>query len=108
MRRLCATDGSCVPRGVGSGDGVRRLEAAQRSDRFSGGSTARGAREHVVNLFVWPSKRIGDEPLQRLSRRGYSAYCWAKDGMHYWAVSDLNEAELQKFVELGAARAEFH
>jgi len=53
-----------------------------------------------VNLFVWPSKRAGDEPLQRLSRRGYSAYCWAKDGMHYWAVSDLNEAELQKFVEL--------
>ena len=56
--------------------------------------------QHVVNLFVWPSKRVGDEPLQRLSRRGYSAYCWAKDGMHYWAVSDLNEAELQKFVEL--------
>lgn len=56
--------------------------------------------QHVVNLFVWPSKRAGDEPLERLSRRGYSAYCWAKDGMHYWAVSDLNEAELQKFVEL--------
>ena len=56
--------------------------------------------QHVVNLFVWPSKRGGDEPLQRLSRRGYNAYCWAKNGMHYWAVSDLNEAELQKFVEL--------
>lgn len=56
--------------------------------------------QHVVNLFVWPSKRGGDEPLQRVSRRGYNAYCWAKDGMHYWAVSDLNEAELQKFVEL--------
>jgi len=56
--------------------------------------------QHVVNLFVWPSKRGGDEPLQRLSRRGYNAYCWAKDGMHYWAISDLNEAELQKFVEL--------
>jgi anti-sigma factor RsiW len=56
--------------------------------------------QHVVNLFVWPSQRGGDEPLQRLSRRGYNAYCWAKDGMHYWAVSDLNEAELQKFVEL--------
>jgi anti-sigma factor RsiW len=56
--------------------------------------------QHVVNLFVWPSKRGGDEPVQRISRRGYNAYCWAKDGMHYWAVSDLNEAELQKFVEL--------
>jgi len=56
--------------------------------------------QHVVNLFVWPSKRAGDEPLRRLSRRGYNAYCWAKDGMHYWAVSDLNEVELQNFVEL--------
>jgi len=56
--------------------------------------------QHVVNLFVWPSKRAADEPLRRLSRRGYSAYCWVKDGMHYWAVSDLNETELQKFVEL--------
>ena len=56
--------------------------------------------QHVVNLFVWPSKRGGNEPLQRLSRRGYNAYRWAKDGMTYWAVSDLNEAELQKFVEL--------
>src|SRR5207245_3530905 len=37
--------------------------------------------QHVVNLFVWPSKRVGDEPLQRLSRRGYSAYSWARDGM---------------------------
>ena len=56
--------------------------------------------QQVVNLFVWPSKRGGNEPLQRFSRRGYSAYCWAKDGMHYWAVSDLNETMLQKFIEL--------
>ncbi len=65
--------------------------------------------QHVVNLFVWPSKSDGrspqggaanDEPLRRLSRRGYNAYCWAKDGMHYWAVSDLNEADLKTFVEL--------
>ncbi|HZX97089.1 MAG TPA: anti-sigma factor [Myxococcales bacterium] len=56
--------------------------------------------QHVVNLFVWPSKRASVDPLQHLARRGYSAYWWTKDGMHYWAVSDLNEPELQKFVEL--------
>jgi anti-sigma factor RsiW len=55
--------------------------------------------QHVVNLFVWPGRR-GDEPLRRFSRRGYNAFSWAKDGMRYWAVSDLNAAELQKFVEL--------
>ena len=56
--------------------------------------------QHVVNLFVWPSRHAGDEPLQHVSKRGYGAYCWARNGMHYWAVSDLNDAELQKFVEL--------
>ena len=62
--------------------------------------------QHVVNLFVWPSKRAGDEPLQHVSRRGYGAYSWTKDGMHYWAVSDLNDTELQKFVELVRGRRE--
>ncbi len=56
--------------------------------------------QHVVNLFIWPGKRGEVEPVRRLSRRGYNAFCWARDGMHYWAVSDLNAAELQKFVEL--------
>ncbi|MCA1825835.1 MAG: anti-sigma factor [Myxococcales bacterium] len=56
--------------------------------------------QHVVNLFVWPSKNAADEPVQRLARRGYSAYSWTTDRMHYWAVSDVNDAELQKFVEL--------
>ena len=56
--------------------------------------------QHVVNLFVWPSKGGSNDPLQPLSRRGYSVYRWAKDGMNYWAVSDLNDGELQKFVQL--------
>jgi anti-sigma factor RsiW len=56
--------------------------------------------QHVVNLFVWPGKPGHDEPVKRLCRRGYNAIYWAKDGMHYWAISDLNETELQQFVEL--------
>ena len=57
-------------------------------------------RQHVVNLFVWPSRRAGDVPLRHLVSRGYGAFRWAKDGMNYWAVSDLNDAELQEFVAL--------
>ena len=57
-------------------------------------------RQHVVNLFVWPNRREGDAPLRHLVSRGYGAFRWAKDGMNYWAVSDLNEAELQDFVAL--------
>ena len=56
--------------------------------------------QHVINLFVWPSRTAGDQPVQRLSRRGYSAYRWSRDGMSYWAVSDVNDADLKTFVEL--------
>ncbi|HET7785669.1 MAG TPA: anti-sigma factor [Myxococcales bacterium] len=56
---------------------------------------------HVINLFIWPQrKRGGESTVQHLSMRGYGAYRWSKDGMSYWAVSDLNDAELQEFVEL--------
>jgi anti-sigma factor RsiW len=56
--------------------------------------------QHVINLFVWPKKGGNDEPVQRLSRRGYCAYRWSTDGMSYWAVSDVNDADLKTFVEL--------
>ncbi len=60
--------------------------------------------QHTINLFIWPSPRGGDEPPRRVSEHGYNAVGWAKDGMRYWAVSDVNEAELQKFVELARAQ----
>jgi len=61
--------------------------------------------QHVINLFIWPQKsQRAPSSVERLSVRGYNAYRWSKDGMSYWAVSDLNDAELQKFVEL--ARSE--
>jgi anti-sigma factor RsiW len=56
--------------------------------------------QHVINLFVWPRKGGKDEPVQRLARRGYNAYRWSTEGMNYWAVSDVNDADLKKFVDL--------
>ena len=56
--------------------------------------------QHVINLFVWPSKGRNDEPVQRLSRRGYCAYRWSTEGMSYWAVSDVNDGDLKAFVQL--------
>jgi anti-sigma factor RsiW len=57
--------------------------------------------QHVINLFIWPQKkRGGDGSAQRLCMRGYCVHRWSKEGMSYQAVSDLNDAELRKFVEL--------
>lgn len=55
---------------------------------------------HVVNLFVWPSKLGGDRALSLFLRRGYRALRWTKGGMNHLAVSDLDEVDLKKFVDL--------
>jgi anti-sigma factor RsiW len=60
--------------------------------------------QHVINVFTRPSKG-GDEPLLHVSQRGYSAYGWSGDGMSYWVVSDVNDADLLKLVELLRRRA---
>ncbi|HKA23786.1 MAG TPA: anti-sigma factor [Candidatus Eisenbacteria bacterium] len=61
-----------------------------------------GRRKHVINLFVWP--RSGDRDPHQITLQGYHALHGARNGMEYWAVSDLQASELQSFVqELGLA-----
>ena len=55
-------------------------------------------RKHIINLFTWPSS--GSEGGSQFTRNGYHMIQWTQAGMTYWAVSDLNEAELRQFVEL--------
>jgi anti-sigma factor RsiW len=56
-------------------------------------------RQHVINLFIYPS-----EPATGMSgtqvKQGFSIVHWNKSGMAFWAVSDLNPAELQQFCGL--------
>jgi len=56
-------------------------------------------REHVINLFVWPLRDGGETaPVRSLAKRGYNVLHWTQDGMAFWAVSDLNAAEMRSFV----------
>jgi anti-sigma factor RsiW len=57
-------------------------------------------RQHVINLFVWPApdETAGGEMLFR--QQGYNLVHWIKSGFSYWAISDLNERELQTFARL--------
>lgn len=54
-----------------------------------------GRRNHVINLLTWPSA-AGTSVEQ--TRNGYHVESWYRDGMAFWAVSDLNEGELRDFV----------
>jgi anti-sigma factor RsiW len=51
-------------------------------------------RIHVINLYVW--RGTGIEP-PRIELSGYFLRHWTKDGLTFWAVSDLNEPELAEF-----------
>jgi anti-sigma factor RsiW len=56
--------------------------------------------QHVINLFIWPATAGTEEPLRTLMRQGYHAIHWTQGGFIYWAISDLNEQELQEFTRL--------
>ena len=57
-------------------------------------------QKHFINLFIWPSGSDSDVEAKTVSRQGYNLFHWTRSGMTYWAVSDLNNAELQEFVQL--------
>jgi anti-sigma factor RsiW len=57
-------------------------------------------RQHLVNLFIWPSPSASQSGYSELKRSGYNLVSWTKDGMTCWAVSDLQTGELEQFAEL--------
>jgi anti-sigma factor RsiW len=53
-------------------------------------------RQHTINVFVWPTN--GDAAvLSPQTVRGFHIEHWSRDSMAFWAVSDLNAAELAQF-----------
>ncbi len=57
-------------------------------------------RQHTINLFVWPAQTSAQEDEEASSRQGYNLIHWKQAGMNFWAVSDLNAAELAQFAGL--------
>lgn len=53
--------------------------------------------KHVINLFTWPSNSRHSEVE---SQSGFHVISWTRDGMTYWAISDLNLDELKQFAQL--------
>jgi anti-sigma factor RsiW len=62
---------------------------------------AYGRNRHVVNVFIWPSAPGEPEPdTGAESRQGHALLHWRQGGMTFWVASDLNPAELDRFVSL--------
>jgi anti-sigma factor RsiW len=54
-------------------------------------------RQHTINLFLWPSPN-SNSTAQTLTIKGFSIVHWTQAHMAYWAISDLNAAELSEFA----------
>jgi anti-sigma factor RsiW len=77
--------------------------AGGRLDYFNNRTTAAlvyKRHQHNINLFIWPTATDADEAMRTLTRQGYHVIHWAIGGFAYWAISDLNEKELQDFARL--------
>jgi anti-sigma factor RsiW len=57
-------------------------------------------RKHSINLFIWPSSPGDGAAPTKATQQGFHMTRWTSSGMTFWAVSDLNEGELQEFVRL--------
>jgi len=57
-------------------------------------------RQHIINPFVWPDSHHSDRSSVDGDHSGYNVQRWNRDGMAFWAVSDLNAQELAEFVRL--------
>jgi hypothetical protein len=57
-------------------------------------------RKHVIDLYVWPDDDPLDHGPTEGSRSGYNFLRWRKNGMAFWAVSDLDAKELADFMKL--------
>jgi anti-sigma factor RsiW len=57
-------------------------------------------RQHLINVFVWPSPETEDSPIRISNHRGYNSINFESSGMSYWTVSDLNSDDLRKLASL--------
>jgi anti-sigma factor RsiW len=56
--------------------------------------------QHVINVFVWPVAGREDIAPRTRADQGYNMIEVVHGGMEYWAVSDLNQAELRQITDL--------
>jgi anti-sigma factor RsiW len=57
---------------------------------------ARG--QHTINVFVWSEASDVVRSPDARAIRGFHVRHWTHGGMSYWAVSDVNDADLDQFV----------
>ena len=58
--------------------------------------------KHVINLFAWASTGKPDTTFHAEARQGFNVITWRRDGITYYAVSDVEADQLADFAHLVA------
>ena len=56
-------------------------------------------RKHFINLFIWPAEATANRPTTTISQQGYQLLHWVDRDFNYWAVSDVNDKDLETFKQ---------
>jgi anti-sigma factor RsiW len=59
--------------------------------------------KHVINLFAWAAPGRPDTGFRQQASQGFNVISWQKDGIAYYAVSDLEADLLAAFARLVAS-----
>ena len=54
-------------------------------------------RLHPISVYIWPAADGALLPDDARSIRGFQVRHWTRNGMSFWAVSDVNDADLAEF-----------
>ena len=57
-------------------------------------------QDHIINLFIFPTKEKDMLNSKTMQNRGYNIIKWTKHGLEYCVISDLNLAKLTEFADL--------
>jgi len=56
-------------------------------------------QQHIINVFVWTQTNTAPAPRPPAEIQGYNLRRWQEGDLTFWAISDLNPAELDEFVQ---------
>jgi anti-sigma factor RsiW len=57
-------------------------------------------RQHLINLYVWPSPNSSDSTAKTTVHQGYNMMHWTRAGTTWWLASDVNAADLESLAGL--------
>jgi anti-sigma factor RsiW len=69
-------------------------------DSHSTASVVYRHEKHVINLFAWASPGEANLPPHMETRQGFNVVSWRDAGVSYFAVSDVEADQLERFVQL--------